>query len=248
MSHHPLHAHASTSALPGGSPPGGSPPGGSPPGPDPQRVPAEHAEHTQDTLRTPSGCAPPLATGPRFADTAGLTRERAAQPTTGAVRLAGVPHGQEDDPAEPGAAAPTEGADESLFLPRPGRHQTLRSWPLLILALPAAVAVWSGWVRIGQMTGFGQVHPLPGIWDSPAPGHRHHLARRRRSLRRLRAARVAVPQRRLVRPDPPVRPRLRPRIAPARHGRPDRLPPPRTSRDHPCTLGHLATGRLPAAA
>jgi len=42
----------------------------------------------------------------------------------------------------------------------------VRSWPLLILALPAAVAVWSGWVGIGQLTGFGQVHPLPGIWDS----------------------------------------------------------------------------------
>jgi hypothetical protein len=40
----------------------------------------------------------------------------------------------------------------------------VRSWPLLILALPAAVAVWSGWVGIGQMTGFGQVHPLPGLW------------------------------------------------------------------------------------
>jgi hypothetical protein len=42
----------------------------------------------------------------------------------------------------------------------------VRSWPLLVLALPATVAVWSGWVGIGQMTGFGQVHPLPGIWDS----------------------------------------------------------------------------------
>lgn len=26
--------------------------------------------------------------------------------------------------------------------------------------------MWSGWVGIGQMTGFGQVRPLPGIWDS----------------------------------------------------------------------------------
>jgi hypothetical protein len=42
----------------------------------------------------------------------------------------------------------------------------LRSWPLLVLALPAAVAVWSGWVGIGRLTGFGEVHPLPGIWDS----------------------------------------------------------------------------------
>jgi hypothetical protein len=42
----------------------------------------------------------------------------------------------------------------------------VRGWPLLLLAAPAAVAVWSGWVGIGQLTGFGQVRPLPGIWDS----------------------------------------------------------------------------------
>jgi hypothetical protein len=47
---------------------------------------------------------------------------------------------------------------------RPAR--AVRSWPLLILALPAAVAVWSGWVGIGQLTGFGQIHPLPGIWNT----------------------------------------------------------------------------------
>ena len=28
------------------------------------------------------------------------------------------------------------------------------------------MAVWSGWVGIGQMTGFGEIRPLPGIWDS----------------------------------------------------------------------------------
>jgi hypothetical protein len=35
-----------------------------------------------------------------------------------------------------------------------------------VLALPAAAATWSGWVGIGRLTGFGLVHPLPGIWDS----------------------------------------------------------------------------------
>jgi hypothetical protein len=49
---------------------------------------------------------------------------------------------------------------------RSGSSPAVRSWPLLVLALPAAVAVWSGRVGIGQLTGFGQVHPLPGIWDS----------------------------------------------------------------------------------
>jgi hypothetical protein len=49
----------------------------------------------------------------------------------------------------------------------PAAHnRAVRSWPLLVLALPAAVAVWSGWVGIGQMTGFGVVRPLPGIWGS----------------------------------------------------------------------------------
>ncbi len=38
-------------------------------------------------------------------------------------------------------------------------------WPILLLALPAFVAVWSGWVGLGQLTGFGVVHPLPGIAD-----------------------------------------------------------------------------------
>lgn len=40
-----------------------------------------------------------------------------------------------------------------------------RRWPLLLIASPAAVAVWSGWVGLGSLCGFGVVHPLPGIWD-----------------------------------------------------------------------------------
>jgi len=35
----------------------------------------------------------------------------------------------------------------------------------VLLALPAFVAIWSGWVGLGELTGFGIVHPLPGIWD-----------------------------------------------------------------------------------
>ncbi len=39
----------------------------------------------------------------------------------------------------------------------------LPRWPLFVIAAPAAVAVWSGWVGLGTMCGFGVVHPLPGI-------------------------------------------------------------------------------------
>ena len=42
----------------------------------------------------------------------------------------------------------------------------MRSWPLLVLAAPAAAEVCSGWVGIAQRTGFGLVSPLPGIWPS----------------------------------------------------------------------------------
>ena len=42
----------------------------------------------------------------------------------------------------------------------------MRSWPLLVLAVPAGAEVWSGWVGIAQKTGFGLVRPLPGIWPA----------------------------------------------------------------------------------
>lgn len=41
--------------------------------------------------------------------------------------------------------------------------RTYPRWPLIFIALPAAVAVWSGWVGLGGMAGFGIVHPLPGL-------------------------------------------------------------------------------------
>ena len=40
---------------------------------------------------------------------------------------------------------------------------TVRRWPLWLIAAPAAVAVWSGWVGLGGLCGFGVIHPLPGI-------------------------------------------------------------------------------------
>ncbi len=40
-----------------------------------------------------------------------------------------------------------------------------RRWPLFLIASPAAVAVWSGWVALGGLCGFGLVNLLPGIGD-----------------------------------------------------------------------------------
>jgi hypothetical protein len=33
------------------------------------------------------------------------------------------------------------------------------------IAVGALVATWAGWVGLGTLTGFGKMHPLPGIWD-----------------------------------------------------------------------------------
>ncbi|GAA0905739.1 hypothetical protein GCM10009559_73890 [Pseudonocardia zijingensis] len=38
-------------------------------------------------------------------------------------------------------------------------------WPLVLIALGAFVSIWSGWVGLGELTGFGPIRPLPGIWD-----------------------------------------------------------------------------------
>ena len=44
-------------------------------------------------------------------------------------------------------------------------NRPLPRWPLYLIASAAVVAVWSGWVGLGTLCGFGVVHPLPGIAD-----------------------------------------------------------------------------------
>jgi hypothetical protein len=48
----------------------------------------------------------------------------------------------------------------------------VKRWPLFLIAAPAAVAIWSGWVALGELCGFGLVTPLPGI----LPGFRLNTA------------------------------------------------------------------------
>ena len=88
--------------------------------------------------------------------------------------LADSPAAWRDRPAYPGpcdaSADPDSVSGPVLRADRTGvaqdRVRTVRSWPLMLLAFPAAAEVWSGWVGIAQKTGFGRVSPLPGIWSS----------------------------------------------------------------------------------
>jgi hypothetical protein len=60
--------------------------------------------------------------------------------------------------APPTTAHPGDPADTRANPGRlPGR------WPLALIGIAAAVAIWGGWVDLGQLTGFGIMHPLPGL-------------------------------------------------------------------------------------
>jgi hypothetical protein len=68
--------------------------------------------------------------------------------------------------APPVAVLETPAVAVDRPLPKPASPP--RTWPVFLLALPAFVAIWSGWVDLGRLTGFGVVHPLPGILDDVA--------------------------------------------------------------------------------
>ncbi|MFF2832295.1 hypothetical protein ACFVSK_11085 [Cellulosimicrobium cellulans] len=44
-------------------------------------------------------------------------------------------------------------------------YESFPRWPVVVLAAGAFVAIWGGWVDLGQMSGFGPVNLLPGIMD-----------------------------------------------------------------------------------
>lgn len=44
-----------------------------------------------------------------------------------------------------------------------GARVPTKTWPVLLLCLPAFVAIWGGWVGLGSMTGFGVINLLPGM-------------------------------------------------------------------------------------
>ncbi|WP_028193368.1 hypothetical protein [Salinispora pacifica] len=67
-----------------------------------------------------------------------------------------------NDAPEPDITQPTPVADLGTNItPRTDRRPMV--WPVVLMALGAFVAVWSGWVGLGKLTGFGKVDLLPGI-------------------------------------------------------------------------------------
>ncbi|MET7868003.1 hypothetical protein [Micromonospora taraxaci] len=92
-------------------------------------------------------------TAPKARRTA-VVRAKPAPPVPVAVRPA-VPPAQEPVVHEPVPQG------EPTVRTAPARAVVV--WPVVLLAAPAFVAIWGGWVGLGGLTGFGKVNLLPGI-------------------------------------------------------------------------------------
>lgn len=101
----------------------------------------------------------------------GRTPRRVAKPLLATPTSPGV------GPVSPWSYAvpvrPTEEPPPPMEDPRPAapaepllkRSRPLVTWPVLLVAGGAFVAIWAGWVSLGKLTGFGKVNLLPGFWS-----------------------------------------------------------------------------------
>ncbi|GAB3855583.1 ABC transporter permease [Micromonospora andamanensis] len=139
------------------------------------RLKAEHADRTRtDTLRSAMAVRGALLAPQTDTDTPPAPRLDYAEPIGPDPAPTPVVPEHTPPPAEPvkipPAAPPAEvgtvGHPDTTTPPATGKPaRPAVVWPVILLALPAFVAIWSGWVGLGGLTGFGVVHPLPGIAD-----------------------------------------------------------------------------------
>jgi hypothetical protein len=112
---------------------------------------------TPDPLDTVANTTAPAVPTP---DTTDDTTETETAPT--AVAAVVIPQG--DPVGHPDTEILTPAPVEMPPAVKVARRPV--AWPVLLLALPAFMAIWSGWVSLGELSGFGLVHPLPGIADN----------------------------------------------------------------------------------
>ncbi|MEU5946345.1 ABC transporter permease [Micromonospora sp. NPDC047465] len=139
------------------------------------RLKAEHAQRTRTKqTRTAMIVRGALLTPPTDPDSAPVPLDYAEPIGPHPAPAPAVPgHTSPADPTPvtPPKIAPTDPAGQVTVVGHPDTPTPTPParpavvWPVILLALPAFVAVWSGWVGLGGLTGFGVVHPLPGIAD-----------------------------------------------------------------------------------
>lgn len=126
---------------------------------DPDTSPAPGAEtETGGAADSPVTAVSDTAPGPD-------TDPGADQPATPPAADHGAGESAQPAPAPaPEPATPPTPASPAVTVPAAGGvRRPVRTWPLVLLAAPAFVAIWGGWVGLGALTGFGPVHLLPGI-------------------------------------------------------------------------------------
>ena len=144
-------------------------------------------------------------------------------------------------PQTGGCAVPAPDHRTSRRGPVPGDRPPGQDRPVLAAAGPGRPGRRGGVVRLGRHRGKDRLRAgLPAARNLalPAPRHDHHPPDRRRGVRGLRAARLAV-QRGCGQPaDAPVREVVRDLLVPARNGRAGRLPPAGRRRGRTSAVGH----------
>jgi hypothetical protein len=119
----------------------------------------QSAEFTAVPAGDPTAPIPPEATPDPVPVVEPIELVPAVAPTPAAVVIEAPPLATGDGHPDPTITTVTP-----TIPPRAVRRPV--AWPVLLLALPAFVAIWSGWVELGNLSGFGVVHPLPGIADN----------------------------------------------------------------------------------
>ncbi|BFU47879.1 ABC transporter permease [Krasilnikovia sp. MM14-A1004] len=114
---------------------------------EPEPAPPESIVWVEDEAQRVFGQAEPL----RITDVRG--------PEFGTPPFAPAPDNTPEPPAPDDITTAEQVTEQAAPVRRPV------TWPVLILCLPAFVAIWAGWVEMGRLTGFGKVTLLPGIAD-----------------------------------------------------------------------------------
>lgn len=119
---------------------------------------AEVRDHDTTGQQEPAGMPPTAPAEPALTDVP--AQAPAAEADSPAEEPATVPEPRQPEPRPAGMPANSGGMPRR---PEDVSVRPVRSWPVLLLALPAFVAIWGGWVGLGELTGFGEINLLPGI-------------------------------------------------------------------------------------
>ncbi|GAB2869631.1 ABC transporter permease [Lentzea nigeriaca] len=137
--------------------------GFNPTNPTSETTQAPAAERRFHVVPTPNA----LDTADDQADTESVPAAPASEPAPVAAEVVA----EASTVAEPPTTTDATPVPADVTSPAPTAAEPVRRsgrWrnvPLYLIALGAFVAIWGGWVGLGQLTGFGPVNLLPGIGD-----------------------------------------------------------------------------------